>query len=84
MLCNCTDEVPSEGDETKQTLIEPLTEPQLSQLLDELMSSQSNSGDSGVQVAAQWVLSLNNNGPYLVRAPQTVEPGKQPIQVCVR
>ena len=42
----------------------PLTQSSIDQIIDELLANQTN--EEGVQVTAQWVLSLGNNGSYLV------------------
>lgn len=48
----------------------PPTHFAINRLIDDLLPTQTN--EEGVQVTAQWVLSLGNNGSYLVRAqPQT-------------
>ena len=42
-------------------------EARLHQIIDQLLTSQTN--EDGVAVTAQWVLSLNNNCSYLVQTP---------------
>ncbi|XP_067950897.1 calmodulin-binding transcription activator 2-like isoform X2 [Watersipora subatra] len=50
------------------SLASPPSPATINKIIDNLLASQTS--EDGVQVTAQWVLSLGNNGSYLVQAPQ--------------
>lgn len=65
------DEGPGGDNHKFPMAVEQLSDSKLESIVEDLLAAHARDVVEGVQVAAQWVLSLNHNSPYLQLKPNT-------------